>query len=88
MIAYAVDVLAWHAVLFRVFPSGSGLTREKAGETSNEAAVLMLPASEQPAARAVLARYCVAFNHGLLPRAFARFFSPFLFCLCCFPAIL
>ncbi|EGD81489.1 hypothetical protein PTSG_02206 [Salpingoeca rosetta] len=56
-----VDILAWHAVLFDVFPDGS-LTREQAAEITNADVVAMLPVGRREAASRVLDRFCTGFN--------------------------
>jgi hypothetical protein len=56
------DVLAWHNLLFETLRPP--LRREQARELTLAAVVDRLPPARRPAARALLERYCAAFNRG------------------------
>ena len=56
-------MLAWHAVLFEIFPVGS-LNAADAADLTNAQAIERLPEKERPRARAVLDHFCAAFNES------------------------
>ncbi len=62
LIKYAVDILAWQAVVFKVIKSGS-ITREEAGLITNADVVLRIESiKSRMQAQAVLDKFVVAFN--------------------------
>lgn len=62
LIKFATDILAWHAVIFKVLKPGS-VTREQAGSITNEELISRFESEEERCeASAVLDRFCVAFN--------------------------
>ena len=63
-IKYAADILAWHAILFKVYKPGS-ITRQDAAVITNIQVIELLPVDEQEQARATLTGYCTAFNQVL-----------------------
>ena len=63
-IKYAADVLAWHAILFKVYKPGS-ITRQDAAVITNTQAIELLPVDEQEQAKVTLVGYCTAFNQVL-----------------------
>eukprot|EP00004_Rigifila_ramosa_P001109 TRINITY_DN1107_c0_g1_i3.p1 TRINITY_DN1107_c0_g1~~TRINITY_DN1107_c0_g1_i3.p1 ORF type:complete len:6204 (+),score=1430.96 TRINITY_DN1107_c0_g1_i3:1580-18613(+) len=64
IVQYAADILAWHAILFEIFPNNV-LTREEAAQITNQQAIERLPERDRPQAQAVLARFCEGFNRAL-----------------------
>jgi hypothetical protein len=61
LIKYAKDILAWHAVLFKVVKPGT-ITREDAGIIRNRDVIARLPPEEQEQGKSVLNKFCIAFN--------------------------
>jgi hypothetical protein len=64
IIKYTADILAWHKILFEIFPPGV-LTRDEAASITNREAIEKLPAHRRADANRVLDRYCIAFNTAL-----------------------
>ena len=61
LVKLASHILAWHALLFRVFQPGS-LTRAEASNLTNRDAIARLPENEQKHAESVMHNFCHAFN--------------------------
>ena len=55
------DILAWHRILFEIFPHMS-ISRTDALEKSNKQVIELLPEDRQPYAREILQRFCRTFN--------------------------
>jgi hypothetical protein len=64
LIKYASDILAWHAIIFKVFKPGS-ISRNEAGELTNQDVIDKLPIEERSFATSVLYKYCEAFNETI-----------------------
>lgn len=61
LVKLATHILAWHAILFRVFQPGS-LSRAEASALTNKDAIALLPEDERARAETVMHNFCDAFN--------------------------
>lgn len=61
LVKLATHILAWHALLFKVFQPGS-LTRSDASALTNKDVIALLPENERNHAELVMNNFCDAFN--------------------------
>ena len=59
-IKHLPSVLSWHQIIFEAFPSG--LSREEAKDMTNNDVISRLPANRRGRGRAVLDKFCAAWN--------------------------